>query len=107
MDELGSKRLERAEQRLPSEDEILQMFELHREARFRVEPEERLLTIARLRIRAAAARFGRSVETKYIQETRMMFGIMPLTEDELSEGGEVLARRMDDVLRSTKPPKPK
>jgi len=85
MDELATRRRQRAKTRLPSVETILEMFKLERAARFRVPNDREVLVEARRRIRDAAKQFGRTVETHYVKNSGVMFGIVPLIRQEEGE----------------------
>lgn len=92
MDELAARRLARAARRLPDVETIVAMFETRLEARFKVGPE--LVTEARRRIREAARIFGRSVQTKYVRKADLIFGLVPLTEEEDARLSKELAKAL-------------
>lgn len=80
---MSAERRRNAFARLPSVEALLEMFETQRSVQFRVSGERELLNEARRRIRAAAKQFGRPVETHYVKQTGMLFGLVPLTDEEI------------------------
>lgn len=83
---------------------MFEMLEIQRAIHVRVPDDRELVNEVRRRIRTAAERFGRPVETHYLKSSGILFGVVPLTPAELEVGELAEARSLHLRHRSTRRP---